>query len=59
MDELWCDIDFEGSYLNCLVDYELEEKLVDALEMGPGRVNFVLCLDTSVRHLQVRLFDVG
>ena len=58
MDELWSDIHLEGSHLNCLVDNQLKEELIDTLEMWPCWVNLVLCLDSCFRELQVRLLHV-
>ena len=51
LDELWRDIDLEGSDLHCLVDDELEEEFVNSLEMRPCWVDFVLLLNACLREL--------
>ena len=57
--ELGCDVDFEGSNLDRLVDDKLEEEFVDALKMGPGGIHLLLLVNTSLRKVQIALFDVG
>lgn len=38
---------------------ELEEKLVNALQVGPGGVNLLVLLNARLREAKIRLFDVG
>jgi len=59
LDELGGHVDFEGFDVDSLVDDELEEELVDALEVGPGGGNFFFLFDSSFRKTQVALFYVG
>lgn len=59
LDELGGHVDLEGLHVDCLVDDQLEEELVDALEVGPGGVHLFFLFDSSFRETQVALFDVG
>jgi len=59
LDELWSDINFERSHLNCLVDHELEEEFVNSLEMGPCGVDLVFLLDSRLGELKVRFLHIG
>ena len=49
--ELGRDIDFEGADFDGLVDYELEEELINALKVGPCGIHFFLLVDTSLRKV--------
>ena len=59
LDELRGDIDLELTNLNALVDDELQEEFVDALEVRPGGVHLLLLVDTSLRETEVRFLHVG
>lgn len=58
MHELWGNVDLEGSNLNRLINDKLKEKLIDALQMWPGRVDLILLLNTSLRELQIGFLDI-
>ena len=58
LDELRGHIDLEGAHFHGLVDDELEEELVDALEMGPGWVHLFFLINTSLREAEVGFLDV-
>ena len=45
--------------LNRLVDNELQEELIDALEVRPRRVHLFLLVDTSLSEVQLVLVDAG
>ena len=47
--ELGCYIDFQRSNLDGFIDYKLQEKLINSLEVWPSWVNFILGLYTSFR----------
>ena len=56
--KLGCYVDFEGADLNLLVDDKLQEKLIDTLNVGPGRIHLLLLVgDTSLSEVQVVLLD--
>ena len=57
--ELGCHVHLERAHLNGLVDDELKEELVDALEVGPGGVHLLLLVDTGLGEVQVALLHVG
>ena len=56
--ELWCHVNFERSDLDCLVDNELEEELIDSLQMWPCWINFIFGFNTSFRELEIGFLDV-
>ena len=56
--ELGRNVDLERSNFNRFIYNQLKEELVDALEMGPSRLNFVLLLDTGFGELKVGLLEV-
>ena len=58
LDELWSDVNLERSYLNCLVNNQLKEELIDTLEMWPSWVDLILLLDTGLGELKVGLLDI-
>lgn len=58
MNELRRDINLEGPDLDCLINDELEEELVDPLEMWPGGINLILLINTGIRHLKGSLLHV-
>ena len=58
LDELGSDVDLEGADLHGFVDHQLEEKLIDALEMGPRWVHLFLLVDTGLCEVQVAFLDV-
>ena len=58
LDKLWSDVNLERSYLNCLVDNQLKEELIDTLEMWPSWVDLILLLDTGLGELKVGLLDI-
>ena len=49
--ELWGNIYLKRSDLNCLVDYELKEELVDTLKVWPCWVNLILLLNSCLWEL--------
>ena len=57
--ELRCDINFQLSDLNRLIDHKLEEKFVNALKVGPSGVHFFLLLNTSLCEVQIAFLDIG
>ena len=57
--ELGSNEDLELLDLDRLVDHELQEELVDTLQVGPGRVHFLLLIDTSLRKVQIALLYAG
>ncbi len=58
MDELGGHINLEGLDIDCFVDDKLEEEFVDALNVGPGRVHFILLFYTCFTEAKVRFLDV-
>jgi len=50
LNKLWSDINLQRSYLNGFVDNKLQEKLVDTLNMWPGRFNFLFLFNTGLRE---------
>ena len=58
LNELWSDIDLKRSNLNCFVNNQLKEELIDPLEMWPCWVDLILLLDTGLRELKVGLLDI-
>lgn len=48
-------IEFELFYFNGLVDHELQEELIDALQVRPGWVHLLLLVDTSLCKVQIAL----
>ena len=57
--ELGSHVDLEGANFNRLVDNELEEEFIDALEVGPCGVHFFLLINSGLLEAEVALFDVG
>jgi hypothetical protein len=53
LDELRCHVDFERADLDGLVDDELKEKFVDALQVGPRGIHFFFLVNTCLSHTQV------
>ena len=58
LDKLRSDVNLERSYLNCLINNQLKEELVDTLEMWPSWVDLILLLDTGLGELKVGLLDI-
>jgi len=58
LDKLRSDVNLERSYLNCLINNQLKEELIDTLEMWPSWVDLILLLDSSLRELEVGLLDI-
>ena len=59
LNELRSHVDFKSSDLDSLTHDQLEEKLIDSTEMGPGRVDVFFLLDTSLSEVKIAAFDVG
>ena len=59
LNELRGNVDFKGSDLDSLTHDQLEEKLIDSTEMGPGRVDVFFLFDTSLSEVEIAAFDVG
>ena len=57
--ELGCHVHFEGTHLNWLIYYQLQEKFVDSLQVGPRGVHFFFLINSCLRKAQVRFFNVG
>ena len=57
--ELRSNVDLERSYFNGFVNDELQEKLINSLQMWPGRIDLILGLDTCLRELKIGLLDIG
>ena len=53
LDKLRSDVNLERSYLNCLINNQLKEELVDTLEMWPSWVDLILLLDSGLGELKV------
>ena len=58
LDKLRSDVHLERSYLNCLINNQLKEELVDTLEMWPSWVDLILLLDSGLGELEVGLLDI-
>ena len=50
LNELWCDVDLQRTDFDALVDYQLQEELVDTLQVGPSGIHILFGLDTSLRE---------
>ena len=59
LDELRGDIDLERSHFNGLIDYKLQEELVNSLEVWPSWIDLILLLDSCLRELKVLFLEVG
>lgn len=60
LDKGVCDENLEGLNISSLIDNELEEKIVDGLEVWPGKVNkdFFSIIDTSDTFIgSISLFE--
>lgn len=57
--ELRGHVHLERAHLDGLVDHELEEELVNALEVGPRGVHLLLLVDAGLSEAEVGLLDVG
>ena len=59
LNELGSNIGLKALHITGFVDNQLKEELVDALQMGPRGVDFLLLLDTGLRERKARaLLDV-
>ena len=58
LNELRSNVDLERSYFDGFVDNELQEKLINSLQMRPGRVDLILSLDARFRKIKIGLLDV-
>ena len=56
--ELGCYINLERSDFDGFINYKLQEKLVNSLEMWPSWVNLIFGLNTSFGEGQILFFDV-
>lgn len=59
LDELGRHVDLERLHIDSLVDNELQEEFVDALDVGPGRVDLLLLLDTCLAEAEAAFLNVG
>ena len=57
--ELRRHIDLQAAHFNALIDDQLQEKFVNALQMWPGRVHILLGLDTRFREAEASFFNIG
>ena len=48
LDELRRDVHLQWADFDTLVDHQLQEELVDALQMGPSGIHILLSLDTGL-----------
>ena len=58
LNELRSNVDLQRSNFNCFVYNKLQEKLINSLQMWPGRVDLILSLDTRFRKIKIGLLDV-
>ena len=56
--KLRCDVYLERTDFDRFIDYELQEELVDALQVRPCWIHFLLLVDACLRIVQIALFDV-
>ena len=59
LDKLRSNIDFQGLDINCFIDYELKEELIDTLNVWPCGVNLIFLFNTGFREAKVCLFHIG
>ena len=57
--KLWGHKYLQLAHFDRLVDYQLQEELVDTLEMRPRRVHFFVLVDTCFRQSKIGLLNVG
>ena len=57
--ERGCYVDFELSDLYSIIHNQIKEKLVDFLQMGPGRVHIFFLLDTSLSKVELSAPNIG
>jgi hypothetical protein len=53
LNKLRCDVHFQRSDFDGFIDNKLQEEFINSLEMWPCWVDFILCLNTCLRELQV------
>jgi len=53
------NVHFEALDFDRFVDDELEEKLVDSLEVGPGGIHLFFLVNTSFSEVQIAFLHVG
>jgi len=58
LDELRRNIDLEWAHFDALIDYQLQEKLVDPLKMRPSWIHILLCLNTGLGETKTALLNV-
>ena len=58
LNELGCHKDLKRSNFDGLVHDQIEEKLVNSLEIWPGRVNFFFLVDTSLSKIELSMFYI-
>eukprot|EP00349_Pseudokeronopsis_sp_Brazil_P000307 CAMPEP_0202961482 /NCGR_PEP_ID=MMETSP1396-20130829/5534_1 /ASSEMBLY_ACC=CAM_ASM_000872 /TAXON_ID= /ORGANISM="Pseudokeronopsis sp., Strain Brazil" /LENGTH=146 /DNA_ID=CAMNT_0049681325 /DNA_START=839 /DNA_END=1279 /DNA_ORIENTATION=- len=56
--ELVANVDLEDFHVEEIADYELQKELINALEVGPGRIDFFLLLQPGVFNLHPALLYV-
>lgn len=59
LDELGGHVHFQTADFDTLINYELEEELIDTLEVVPSRVHFVISFHTSLSETEVSLLNTG
>ena len=59
LDKLWRHEHFERAHFDGLINDELQEELVDALQVWPRWIHLLILINTGLREAKVRLFDVG
>ena len=52
LNELWSNVNFKLSYLDCFVDHKLQKEFVNSLQMRPSWIDFIFCLNTSLWDLK-------
>lgn len=50
LDELGCDVNFQRTNFDALVDDQLQEELVDSLKMGPGGIHILFSFNSGLRE---------
>jgi len=56
--ELRSHVYLETAHFHSLVNHELQEELVDALQVGPGGVHLFFLVNACLREAEVRFLDV-
>lgn len=59
LDELGGHVHFQTADFDTLINYQLEEELIDTLQVIPSRVHLVVSFNTSLSKSEVSLLDTG